>query len=130
VTGRLQLLRRPIEPSCPANQRPRTLSRDNHGGPPDARAAGVPTGSATISPSGAQSKREGPTVLRAWSHAMYWPPFAVSVEPVMNPASSLARNTTQRATSSGSPRRPTGISGRILVFSTSSGTARTISVPI
>jgi hypothetical protein len=47
------------------------------------------------------------------AHAMYWPPLAESVEPVMKPASSPARNTTQRATSSGSPRRPAGISGRI-----------------
>jgi hypothetical protein len=48
-----------------------------------------------------------------WSaHAMYLPPLAESVEPVMKPASSPTRNTTQRATSSGSPRRPTGISGR------------------
>ena len=61
-------------------------------------------------------------------HAMYWPPLAVSVEPVMNPASSPARNTTQRATSSGSPNRPTGMSGMTLVFKTSSGTAMTISV--
>ena len=48
----------------------------------------------------------------------------------MKPASSLARNTTQRAISSGSPSRPTGICGRIFAFSTSSGTALTISVPI
>jgi len=61
---------------------------------------------------------------------MYWPPLALSVEPVMNPASSEARNTTQRPTSLGSPNRPTGINGRILVLSTSSGTAITISVAI
>ena len=30
------------------------------------------------------------------AHAMYWPPLADSVEPVMKPASSEARNTTQR----------------------------------
>ena len=47
------------------------------------------------------------------AQAMYWPPLAVRVEPVMKPASSLARNTTQRAISSGSPSRPTGICGRI-----------------
>ena len=40
--------------------------------------------------------------------ARYCPPLAVSVEPVMKPASSDARNTTQRAISLGSPRRPTG----------------------
>ena len=41
--------------------------------------------------------------------AKYCPPLAEIVEPVMKPASSEARKTTQRATSSGSPRRPTGI---------------------
>jgi hypothetical protein len=41
--------------------------------------------------------------------AKYWPPLAEMVEPVMKPASSEARNTTQRAISAGSPRRPTGI---------------------
>jgi hypothetical protein len=46
----------------------------------------------------------------------------------MRPLSSEARNTTQRATSSGSPRRPIGISGRIDFYSTSLGTACTISV--
>jgi hypothetical protein len=56
------------------------------------------------------------------------PPFADSVEPVMKPASSEARNTTQRAISSGSPRRPVGISGRMFFSSTSFGTAITISV--
>ena len=59
---------------------------------------------------------------------MYWPPFAEIVEPVMRPASSEARKTTQRAISSGSPRRPIGISGRTLFSSTSFGTACTISV--
>ncbi len=44
---------------------------------------------------------------------MYWPPLAVSVEPVMNPASSETRKATQYAISSGSPSRPSGISGRI-----------------
>ena len=58
------------------------------------------------------------------------PPFAEIVEPVMKPASSEARNTTQRAISSGSPRRPTGICGMMRSLSTFSGTARTISVPI
>ena len=61
-------------------------------------------------------------------HTMYCPPLIVSVEPVMPPASSAARNTTARAISSGSPRRLTGISGRMLFSSTSFGTACTISV--
>ena len=61
---------------------------------------------------------------------MYCPPFAVSVEPVMKPASSDARKTTQRAISSGSPRRPSGICGRMFFSSTSFGTALTISVAI
>jgi hypothetical protein len=55
-------------------------------------------------------------------------PPAVKVEPVISPASSEARNTTQRAISSGSPRRPIGINGRMLFSSTSFGTACTISV--
>ena len=57
--------------------------------------------------------------------ARHWPRC---VEPVISPASSAARNTTQRAISSGSPRRPIGISGRIDFSSTSFGTACTISV--
>lgn len=57
-------------------------------------------------------------------------PFALMVEPEMKPASSAARNTTQRAISSGSPRRPTGICGMMRSFSTFSSMARTISVPI
>src|SRR6185437_2623564 len=61
-------------------------------------------------------------------YAKYCPPLAVSVEPVISPASSEARNTTQRAISSGSPRRPIGISGRIDFSKTSFGTACTISV--
>ena len=61
-------------------------------------------------------------------HAMYCPPLAVSVEPAMKPASSEARNSTQRAISSGSPRRRTGICGRIAFSNTSFGTAITISV--
>src|SRR5665647_3196168 len=61
-------------------------------------------------------------------YARYCPPLAVSVEPVIRPASSEARNTTQRAISSGSPRRLIGISGRMLFSSTSFGTACTISV--
>jgi hypothetical protein len=59
-----------------------------------------------------------------------WPPFAEIVEPVMKPASSEARKTTQRAISSGSPRRPTGICGMMRSASTFSSIARTISVPM
>src|SRR5450759_3351530 len=60
--------------------------------------------------------------------AKYCQPSAESVEPVIRPASSEAKNTTQRAISSGSPRRPIGISGRMFFSSTSFGTACTISV--
>ena len=56
-------------------------------------------------------------------------PLADMVEPLMKPDSSDARNTTQRAISSGSPRRPAGIWAMIL-SRTFSGTAMTISVPI
>ncbi len=63
-------------------------------------------------------------------HTMYCPPLMLSVEPVMAPASSAARKTTARAISSGSPSRPVGISGRIDFYSTSFGTACTISVLI
>jgi len=66
--------------------------------------------------------------LGARPHTMNCPPLAESVEPVMRPASSEARNSTQRATSSGSPSRPIGIRGRIDFSSTSFGTACTISV--
>jgi hypothetical protein len=62
------------------------------------------------------------------AHTMICPPLAVSVEPVMRPASSETRNRTQRATSSGSPRRPIGMSGRTDFSSTSLGIACTISV--
>ncbi len=41
--------------------------------------------------------------IRSFAQLISWPPLAESVEPVMNPASSEARKTTQRATSSGSP---------------------------
>jgi hypothetical protein len=61
---------------------------------------------------------------------IYCPPLMVSVEPVMKPDSSETRNTTQRATSSGSPRRRTGMSGRIDFSKTSFGTALTMSVAI
>ena len=62
--------------------------------------------------------------------AKYWPPLAVMVEPVMKPASSDARKTTQRAISSGSPRRPIGICGMMRSLSTFSSIALTISVAI
>jgi hypothetical protein len=58
------------------------------------------------------------------------PPFAESVDPVMKPASSAARKTTQRAISSGSPSLLMGIWGKIDFSSTSFGTALTISVAI
>jgi len=51
--------------------------------------------------------------MRVTAQTRYWPPFAVSVEPVMKPASSEARKTTQRAISSGSPSRPSGMCGRM-----------------
>lgn len=63
-------------------------------------------------------------------YTKYCPPLAVNVEPVIKPASSEARNTTQRAISSGSPRRPIGMVGRILFSRTSFATACTISVLI
>ena len=76
--------------------------------------------------------RENPQLRRheviTGRHTMYCPPFTVRVDPVMKPASSVARKTTLRAISSGSPRRLTGISGRMLFSSTSFGTACTISV--
>ena len=56
-------------------------------------------------------------------------PFALMVEPLMNPASSATRKATQRAISSGSPRRPAGMPAMI-DSRTFSGTAITISVAI
>ena len=67
---------------------------------------------------------------RIQRYVRYCPPLTVSVEPVMKPASSAARNTTARAISSGSPRRPTAMCGMICLSSTSCGTAFTISVAI
>ena len=61
---------------------------------------------------------------------MLCPPFADIVEPVMKPASSDARNSTVRAISCGSPRRPTGIRGRMFLATTSGLIALTISVAI
>lgn len=55
------------------------------------------------------------------------PPLAEMVEPVMNPAWSETRKTTQRAISSGSPSRPVGI-WAMIDSRTFSGTAITISV--
>lgn len=75
------------------------------------------------------SKLLAPRMFR-YVQVEYCPPLAVSVDPVIKPASSDARNTTQRATSSGSPRRPTGICGIIRSLSTFSSIARTISVPM
>ena len=63
------------------------------------------------------------------SQTKYCPPLADRVEPVMKPASSEARKTTQRATSEASPRRPTGICAMI-ASRTFSGTAMTMSVAI
>ena len=54
-------------------------------------------------------------------------PFAEIVDPLMKLASSEARKVTQRAISSGSPRRPAGICA-IIDSLTFSGTAITISV--
>ena len=83
--------------------------------------AGLRAGAAGL----ADSRRPHRTNRR---QAKYCPPLADSVEPVIRPASSEARNTTQRAISSGSPSRPIGISGRMFFSSTSFGTACTISV--
>lgn len=78
------------------------------------------------SPSRPLPARGGTASLQAKN----WAPLALIVEPEMKPASSEARKTTQRAISSGSPRRPTGICGMMRSFSTFSSMARTISVPI
>lgn len=64
---------------------------------------------------------------RAVDQSIDWPPLAEIVDPVMKPASSDTRNTTQRAISSGSPRRPTGMPPMI-ISRTFSGTAITMSV--
>ena len=61
-------------------------------------------------------------------YTMYCPPLADRVAPVMKPASSEARNSTQRATSAASPSLPTGICGRMFFSRTSLDTAITISV--
>ena len=62
---------------------------------------------------------------RVVSYAMYWPPLADRVEPVMKPASSATRNRIARAISSAWPSRPTGI--RSTIFSRMfGGTAATM----
>src|SRR3974390_2598278 len=61
---------------------------------------------------------------------MTCPPLADIVEPVITPASSAARKTTQRAISSGSQSRPRGMYGRIFFSSTSFRIALTISVAV
>ena len=63
------------------------------------------------------------------NQAKNWPPLAEITEPVMKPASSEDRKATQRAISSGSPRRPTGI-WAMIDSRTFSGTAMTMSVAI
>ena len=80
--------------------------------------------------SGRQLLLEEAWVSRYTPHVMYWSPLAEMVEPVMKPASSEARNTAQRAISSGSPRRPTGICGTMRSDRTLGSIARTISVPM
>ena len=57
----------------------------------------------------ARRPRDEVEPMAAKPQSMNWPPLMVSVEPVIQAASSAARNTTQRATSSASPKRPTGI---------------------
>jgi hypothetical protein len=101
--------------------------------PPPAPALGRPAAPARAWP----NDREPRPALTACAAAprppaqiMYCPPFAVMVEPVMKPASSETRNTTQRAISSGSPRRPTGIWGTIRSDRIFGSIARTISVPM
>lgn len=102
------------------------------------RARGTPAGDANPQP----ERRTGcpaqagllppPTVDAggAGAHEKNCPPFALITEPVMNPASFETRKATQRAISSGSPRRPTGICGMMRSARTFSSMARTMSVPI
>ena len=100
-------------PSCPWSTSTRCKASHRHG------------------PVGPQPRRPGTAAgLGVRPQAKYCPPLAVIVEPVIKPASSEARNTTQRAISSGSPSRPIGICGRIFSFSTFSSIALTISVAI
>jgi len=67
-------------------------------------------------------------IFQLLAQLIYCPPLIDSVEPVMKLASSAARNTTARAISPGSPRRPTGMRGRMLLAITSGATASSISV--
>ena len=83
---------------------------------------------ATSACRGARTERPQTLAKPACRQAINCPPLAVSVEPVMKPASSAARNTTARPISSGSPRRPTGICGRMFFAITSGLIAFTISV--
>ncbi len=64
---------------------------------------------------------------RSCGQQKYCPPLAVMVDPVMKPASSEARKTTQRAISAASPSRPAGICA-MMDSRTFSGTAMTMSV--
>lgn len=73
------------------------------------------------------NRRPAGVAERAVDQSIDWPPLAEIVDPVMKPASSDTRNTTQRAISSGSPRRPTGMPPMI-ISRTFSGTAITMSV--
>lgn len=66
---------------------------------------------------------------RIADYSMYCPPLTERVSPVMNEASSAARNSTARAISSGLPMRPTGIEVRVL-FLISSGISLVMSVSI
>ena len=77
-----------------------------------------------------RARWHGPMRLRHLDQTKNCAPLAEMVEPLMKPASSATRNETQRAISSGSPRRPAGICGMITSFRTFSGTAITISVPM
>ncbi len=61
-------------------------------------------------------------------HRMYMPPLTSNSAPVANAPASEHRNATSAAISSGSPRRPAGICGRIFVSSTSFGTDSSIAV--
>ncbi len=96
-----------------------------YGGVRHARSAGREGASGRVGVGYCKSPKKRSETL---AYVIYCAPLAVSVEPVIKPASSAARNTTQRPISSGSPRRPIGIVGRILFSRTSFGTACTISV--
>ena len=80
--------------------------------------------------SGRRSGRPSTMQNAVPAYEKYCPPLAEIVAPVMKPASSEARKATQRAISSGSPRRPTGICGMMRSSSTFWSIALTMSVPI